>query len=67
MELDGQSVKLDAQNSKSDQKKFSFTNSRQKGFAKYTGRKFTTNEENQTPRDVNIDEVMEELKTNLPE
>lgn len=59
-------MEVDAQASNKEHK-FSFTNSKQKGFVKYTGKKFTKNVEEQTPRDVDMDGIIEELKTNLPE
>ncbi|RVE45556.1 hypothetical protein evm_009821 [Chilo suppressalis] len=48
---------------------FAFNNSRQKGFAKYTGRKFTdnTNDKKVTSNDVNMDDIATELRSNLPQ
>lgn len=47
------------------QKQFMFTNRKQKAFPKYTGKKFTTDKEN-TTADVNMDEVVKDLKDSLP-
>ncbi|XP_028177667.1 zinc finger protein 511 isoform X2 [Ostrinia furnacalis] len=57
----------EASSSKVDYSKFKFTNSKQKGFSKYTGRLFTENEKGSTSSGVDMDQVMEDLKTNLPE
>ncbi|CAG9791630.1 unnamed protein product [Diatraea saccharalis] len=47
-------------------KKFTFNNSRQKGFVKYEGRKFTDDDKMETGS-VNMDDIAAELKLNLPE
>ncbi|KAJ8713120.1 hypothetical protein PYW08_008424 [Mythimna loreyi] len=41
--------------------------SRHKTFAKYSGKKFTKNDGNKNTKDVNMDEVMADLKESLPE
>ncbi|XP_026333096.1 protein lethal(2)k10201 isoform X2 [Hyposmocoma kahamanoa] len=48
-------------------KKFTFSNSRQKGFTKYTGKKFTKDDKEGTSQDVNMDVIVDDLKNSLPE
>lgn len=55
METDQASIK---------EQKFSFTNSRQKGFKSYTGKKFTN--EQDSSASVNMDAIMTDLKESLP-
>lgn len=60
------SMEVDATSSSHESKKFFFNNSKQKSFKKYSGKKFTSD----TPKSstsVNMDEVMSDLKENLPE
>ncbi|XP_073948629.1 LOW QUALITY PROTEIN: protein lethal(2)k10201-like [Choristoneura fumiferana] len=50
-----------------EQKQFYFNNKKHKTFAKYTGKKFTTDKENSSSAtDVNMDEVVNDLKSSLP-
>ncbi|KAM3959530.1 zinc finger protein 511 lethal (2) k10201 [Aphomia sociella] len=46
---------------------FTFTNSKNKSFVTYTGRKFTKNRKEKPSQDVDMDGILEELKQNLPE
>ncbi|XP_075983584.1 zinc finger protein 511 lethal (2) k10201 [Anticarsia gemmatalis] len=62
------SMEVDNQGSTSEiKKKIILTNSKQKTFVKYTGRKFTQNNKNNVSKDVNMDDVITDLKESLPE
>ncbi|CAB3219899.1 unnamed protein product [Arctia plantaginis] len=56
---------LDGESSSSSKHKVILTNSKQKTFAKYTGRQFTKSKN--ISKEVNMDEIMVDLKDNLPE
>lgn len=46
---------------------FTFSNSKQKSFSKYTGKKFTTDKkEKDNSSDVNMDTAMKDLEQSLP-
>lgn len=46
---------------------FTLTNNKQKGFSKYSGKKFTKDVKGSSSQDVNMDEIMDELKNSLLE
>ncbi|XP_059053426.1 zinc finger protein 511 [Achroia grisella] len=46
---------------------FSFTYNKKKAVTSYTGRQFTKNSEEKTSRDVDMDEIVDELKKTLPD
>lgn len=49
------------------QKQFYLRNTKNKTFARYSGKKFTTDKENSScATDVNMDEVVNDLKNSLP-
>lgn len=56
-------MEVDAKN---QDKKITFSNSKQKTFNKYTGRKFTTNDKGTGTREVDMNEIVEDLKESLP-
>ncbi|KAI5635668.1 hypothetical protein NE865_11574 [Phthorimaea operculella] len=47
------------------EQKFTFSNSRQRGFVKYTGKKFTKDSTAPT-QDINMDDAMSDLRNSLP-
>lgn len=57
---------MDLDNDVKSEKKFTFSNNKQKSFTKYTGRVFTTDNESTSSTDVNMDNIIEELKDSLP-
>lgn len=67
MEVDCSNTSTQHAELRKEPKKFSFVNSKQKAFTKYTGKKFTDEDrENKDNKHVNIDTAMEELKESLP-
>ncbi|CAH0696917.1 unnamed protein product [Spodoptera exigua] len=61
-----QSMEHDGESSGNIKKKVVLTTSKNRTFAKYCGKKFTKND-TKTSKDVNMDEVMADLKESLPE
>lgn len=66
---DGNEMSMEIENecTTKEKKKIVLSTSKQKTFAKYTGKKFTKNDDNKTKTDVNMDEVLADLKDSLPE
>lgn len=49
------------------EEKFTFYNNKRRGFAKYTGKKFTKDVNEKSSQDVNMDEIVDDLKNSLPQ
>ncbi|XP_049699166.2 protein lethal(2)k10201 isoform X1 [Helicoverpa armigera] len=60
-------MELDNESTSEVKNKLVLATSKQKTFAKYSGRKFTKSDANKPSKDVNMDEVMADLKESLPE
>ncbi|CAG9559312.1 unnamed protein product [Danaus chrysippus] len=59
------SMDIDNEQTSQKEKKFRFNNSKQKGFIKFTGNKFTKDVQNSTAS-INMDAAMADLKESLP-
>lgn len=59
------SMDLEGESSSISVLKIDLTTGKQKTFSKYTGRIFTKNKQNH--KELNVDEIMVDLKDNLPE
>ncbi|KOB70987.1 Uncharacterized protein OBRU01_14464 [Operophtera brumata] len=66
VQKNNESESMDSENTKQVKNPFMLFNSKSKAFPKYTGRKFTKNNESIISKDIDMDVIIDDLKESLP-